>query len=99
MVLTVKLYTRLREAAGVSEVTVDPTPKTVRELLEKLVSRFGERFEDLIYERETEGVRSSVAILVNGHSIKLLRGLDTPLKSGDIVVGETIDIIEVVGGG
>ncbi len=99
MGVKVKFYSTLREAAGVSELEIDPPPKTVRELLNVLNQKLGPKFADLVKEQDSPTVRSQLIILVNGHSVKLLKGLDTPLAEGDLVTGDIITIMETVGGG
>lgn len=97
MVIKVKLYSRLKSLTGCGEVYLDEAPETVRELFNILTSRFGEKFREVVYPGGR--IRDDLLIMVNGHSIKLLKGLDTPLKEEDEVYIDVIDILEVVGGG
>jgi len=38
-------------------------------------------------------------MLVNGHSVKMLEGLRTPLLEHDMVTIDSVDVLEIVGGG
>ena len=97
MPVKVKMYSRLKTLTGSGEIHLERPPETVRELLEYLTSRFGEKFRDAVYPQGR--LRDNLVIMVNGHSIKLLKGLDTPLKEEDEVYIDVIDILEIVGGG
>jgi len=97
MPVKVKMYSRLKTLTGSGEIYLEKPPETVRELLEYLTSRFGEKFRDAVYPQGR--LRDNLVIMVNGHSIKLLKGLDTPLKEEDEVYIDVIDILEIVGGG
>ena len=50
---------------------------TIRELIEKLVMHFGERFKEFVFESE------SCIFLVNGRGIMGTGGLDTKLNPDD----------------
>jgi hypothetical protein len=41
----------------------------------------------------------SLILLVNGHSVKMLEGLNTPLLEKDAITIDSVDIMEIVGGG
>lgn len=97
MTVKVKLYSRLKSLTGSGEVYLEKVPETVKELLDMLTSKFGESFKEMVYPGGR--LRDNLLIMVNGHSIKLLKGLDTPLKEEDEVYIDVIDILEVVGGG
>lgn len=93
----VKLLSNFKEIAGASQVIIE-NAKDVRSLLNELVEKFGHEFESRLFE-EGSRLRSSVVILVNGHSIRLGQGLDTPLSAGDILTADSVAIFETVGGG
>ncbi len=99
MPVTVRFYLGIREVTGVKEITLDPEPRSVRELLLRLKEKFGEKFSELVLTPDSSNVRDNVVLMVNGHSIRLLKGLDTPLKSGDIVTSDVVEITETIGGG
>jgi len=99
MPVTVKFFTNFREATGLSQIDIEPTPKDVRSLLDELVKKFGQKLAGQLFEPKSCRLRDNVVILINGHSIKLLEGLGTSLKSGDLVTGDVAAILQVVGGG
>ena len=72
--------------------------KDVRSLLKFLSEKFGPEFEARLFEKDSR-LRSSAVILVNGHSIRIGRGLDTLLSSGDAITTDLVAIFEMVGGG
>ncbi len=82
------LGSALRKLAGGTQWTV--AGSSVREVIESLADR-GEsltergesRLRDVIYD--SEGLHRDLRVLVNGRSIGLLDGLDTPLAEEDTV--------------
>lgn len=97
--MKVKFYSRVRDLVGVDSVELENVPRTVAELIEALSEKFGEDVGGLFFERDGKTLRSNLVLLVNGHSVRLLKGLQTPLKEGDDVSVDIIDIIELFGGG
>lgn len=93
----VKLFSTFREAAGIEQVSIE-NAKDVRTMLKVLADKFGPEFKARLFGKDSR-LRSSVVILVNGHSIKIGQGLDTPLSSGDAVTTDLVAIFETVGGG
>ena len=97
MQVSVRFFTSLREIVDKKEeilefpegekVTVDTVLKTLRQ-------RYGKRFVEYIYDRETGEVRGFLQFLVNGKSASTLNGLQTELKDGDVLA-----ILPPVGGG
>jgi molybdopterin synthase sulfur carrier subunit len=95
--VSVRFFTSLREIVDKKEeilefpegekVTVDMVLKTLRQ-------RYGKRFAEYIYDRETGEVKGFLQFLVNGKSASTLNGLQTELKDGDILA-----ILPPVGGG
>ena len=99
MTITVKLYGRIREKLGREEVKVEDDVKTVGELVDELDSISGHKLEELFFDPGTREIRPSFVMLVNGHSIRLLKGMDTMLFGNNDIVIDNIDIMETVGGG
>ncbi|MCS7126215.1 MAG: MoaD family protein [Aigarchaeota archaeon] len=97
MGIRVRLYSRLKEAVGRDEIILDQTPKNVGELIEDISKIFGEDFKKIVYQDNR--LRDNLMILVNGHSIKLLKGLETPLTETDNISIDVIDLVEIIGGG
>ncbi len=93
MSITVRFFANFREATGVKEIKL-PTAKNVGVLLNALVEKFGSKLAKEFYEPNTSRLRDWVFVLVNGRSIKLLKGLDTSLSDNDVVA-----IFPPVGGG
>ena len=98
--IKVRLHGRIRSAAGGSEEIELPTSvSTVGELLQELSRRLGSDASRHIFEAGTNQMHASLVLLVNGHSVKMLQGLKTPLAERDTVSIDSVDIIETVGGG
>lgn len=97
MSIKVRLYSRLKEIAGRDEIVLDQVPKNVGELIESISRIFGEDFRKAVYQKER--LRDNLMILVNGHSIKLLKGIETPLTEDVNVSIDVIDLVEIIGGG
>jgi len=81
----VKFFATLRDITGVREINVEGV-KNIKELLEILYSRYGERFRK---EMERKNM-----ILVNGRNILDLQGYETKIEEED-----EISIFPPVGGG
>ena len=56
------------------------------ELLDKLVSEFGEQFTKEIYDKGMKEVKAMFTVMINGIVIGQLNGVETILKSGDNVI-------------
>ena len=54
----------------------------IRNLLEQLTLKFGEKFEELIFKNSTD-LSKYVLITINGKDIRTLKGLQTILKQDD----------------
>jgi molybdopterin synthase sulfur carrier subunit len=90
MSVSVKIPTQLREATeGEAIASVDGT--TVGEVLDALYDRYAELRSRIA---EDGGLRRFVNVYVDGEDIRFLDGLDTPVKSGDVVT-----ILPAVAGG
>ncbi|WP_258084292.1 ubiquitin-like small modifier protein 1 [Thermococcus thermotolerans] len=84
--MRVKFYATFRELMGTKEVEVHGV-KTVRELIEYLAERYSPEIRKQLLETErvAEGKPVDGMILVNGHNVLHLKGLDTELKEDDEV--------------
>ena len=58
------------------------TDSNIRNLLEQLTLKFGEKFEELIFKNSTD-LSKYVLITINGKDIRTLKGLQTTLKQDD----------------
>jgi molybdopterin converting factor small subunit len=98
-VIRVRFHGRPRANAGLEEVEVTRPVRTFRDLLDALDHMLGEGFSRHLFDPGTRTFNSNVILLVNGHSIKMLEGLETPLLDKDTVTIDSVDILEIVGGG
>ena len=99
MPIKVKLHGRLRTAAGSDEIELNSNVRTVGDLLNELMSRLGQDVGRYIFDPGTKELTPTLVMLVNGHSVRMLEGLKTPLQEKDTVTIDSIDILEIVGGG
>lgn len=81
--VVVSFFATIRDAFGDDEVSVPmERARSVRHLLDGLCTSPGR--EQAVHD-ERGALRRDLTLLVNGHHIGALGGLDTPLKSGDVV--------------
>jgi molybdopterin converting factor small subunit len=99
MSIRVKLHGRLRMAAGSDEVEIPEKVRNVGDLLEELTHRLGPEVRGYMFDPGTKELSPSLVVLVNGHSVKMLEGLNTPLFEKDAITIDSVDIMEIVGGG
>ena len=99
MSIRVKLHGRLRMAAGSDRIELPETVKNVGELLEEIIRRAGPEAKRYIFDPGTKELSPSLIVLVNGHSVKMLKGLNTALLEKDTITIDSVDIMEIVGGG
>jgi molybdopterin synthase sulfur carrier subunit len=90
MSVRVKIPTQLREATE-GEATASVDGATVGEVLDALYDRYDELRSRIA---EDGGLRRFVNVYVDGEDIRFLDGLDTQVKSGDVVT-----ILPAVAGG
>ena len=99
MAIRVKLHGRLRMMAGSAELEIPDTVKNVGDLLEELTRRLTPEIKRYMFDPGTKELSPSLVVLVNGHSIRMLEGLNTPLTERDDITIDSVDIMEIVGGG
>jgi molybdopterin converting factor small subunit len=97
--LKVKLHGRIRTAVGSDEIELPGAVNTAGELLEGLVRKLGPDVSRYIFDPGTNEMSPTLVLLVNGHSIKMLEGLRTTLVERDTISIDSVDIMEIVGGG
>ncbi len=90
MKVTVKPYLFLRQALGVNEVDLDlPEGTSVQALLQVLRLDYDlpENFKTAggILKLLDGNIPVGLLVLVNGHNIRQLQGIDTILADGDII--------------
>jgi molybdopterin synthase sulfur carrier subunit len=89
--MTVKFFAYIRDYTNAKQIIIEKC-ETVRELLQKLCSKYGTGFEARVFK---DGKLSSeVIILVNGRHICHYENLETKLDEND-----EISIFPVVAGG
>lgn len=77
-----KLFASLREIAGSKEIEIDGDELSVKQALEKLAERCGQKARDILFDQQGQ-VWPSVLLLVNGEATE--SGPETRVKSGDEV--------------
>lgn len=78
--MRVKFFAFIREYTGTKETSADACTD-LRELLEKLCSRYGAGLRAKLFEGDM--LSGDIIIMVNGRHIEHLEGLDTELGEDD----------------
>ena len=89
----VRFYALLRRRLGTRSLEIEAGGLTVLELLQLAEKRAGQPFLDELLDRE-KGLLAGTMVLVNGENVRLKRGLETRVQSGD-----TVDLFSPAGGG
>lgn len=94
MEIEVKYYAMLRDKAGrkTEKVTL-PSKSSVKDLVETIIKRYGDEFENYIYNNEKQ-IRDYLSFMLNGINVNSLNGFNTVLKDGD-----TFSMLPPIGGG
>ncbi len=81
----------LGEALGMERANKEsiPGPETgadysVKDLLNHLCTKY-RRFDQIVFDCQTQKLTGQVVIFLNGRSLELVDGLETKLKDGDTV--------------
>lgn len=90
--VTVKFFATVREVTGTPRVEMEA--ENIRELLEHLKKKFGRRFEETVFDEDTNDLKRFFSCMVNGKRIELLDGYETSLEDNDAVA-----LFPPVGGG
>ncbi|MGY5874576.1 MAG: ubiquitin-like small modifier protein 1 [Candidatus Thorarchaeota archaeon] len=88
----VKFFATVREVTGVR--SIDMEAKTIREVLDKLIEKYGRKFVETVMDEETDELKRFYSCMINGKRIELLNGYETELTEGDAVA-----MFPPVGGG
>ena len=93
--VTVKVFGNLKTILGKPEIHFDTGGKdrTITDILNRITTQFGKGFRQELYDHEGK-VKASYSVYVNGRNIGVLSGLNTKLKSDDIVA-----VLPIVEGG
>lgn len=96
MRVKVKYFTTLRELSGTAEEELTIRDgANLADLIEEVASKYGKEAHDYLYQKEESWkVDPSIYFLINGENSRILSGLDTKLKDGDVIA-----IIPPIGGG
>jgi MoaD family protein len=90
----VKYYAMIRDKAGKkTEKVALPSKSSVKDLVENLIERYGDEFENYIYNNEKQ-VRDYLSFMLNGINVNSLDGFNTILRDGD-----TFSMLPPIGGG
>ena len=80
--ITLRLFSALREIAGSKEVEVEGDTLAIGEALRQFAQRFGEKAHQVLFDKDGN-LQQSVLLLVNDESAET--GPQTQVKSGDVV--------------
>ncbi|MFW5912383.1 MAG: molybdopterin-synthase adenylyltransferase MoeB [Candidatus Hadarchaeota archaeon] len=83
-----------KDITGEEKKEIDLSGKTIRDLLEELIDRYGPEFKERIIDPETGQSRQFINIFKNGNNIKTISGIETKIEKGD-----EIRLIPSVAGG
>lgn len=75
-------FTGIKQIIG--EKQIDFSAKSVEDLINKLVEKFGIAFSNELFDEEGK-IRKIYRIVVNGRNINILDGFQTKLKDDDMV--------------
>jgi len=89
--MVIKFFAYIRDYTGSKEINIDRCT-TLRELLDKLCSKYGKKFSEKVFIGDR--LSDDIIILVNGRHILHLQGLETSLEEND-----EISIFPKVAGG
>jgi molybdopterin synthase sulfur carrier subunit len=82
--MQVKLYASLRQKVGLKQVEVEVPPEpTIKDVLQDLAVRYPVLKEHIF--SDDGSLVHHIQVIINGHSIRTLQGLDTPVKPEDKV--------------
>jgi len=89
--MIIKFFAYIRDYTGSKEITIGRC-STLRELLDKLCSKYGKKFSEKVFVADK--LSDDIIILVNGRHILHLQGMETNLEEND-----EISIFPKVAGG
>ncbi len=97
MLVSVRFFTVLREIVNKKEEKIEfgsDQIVTLDRVLKTLAERYGNAFIEYLYDPKTCRVHGFLQFLVNGQIVSTLKGMETELKDGDVLV-----ILPLLGGG
>lgn len=90
--MIIRYFADVRDLTGCKEEPWTKAAANLRELLKELVAKHGTAFEKRVFEGCD--LSSTIIIFINGRDVTHLKGIDSPLKSEDVVA-----IFPMVAGG
>lgn len=85
MKFRIKVFAAIREITKTREIESEVDNSiTVRDAIKLMINKYGEKLAEYLLEKKGEP-KPAFLLLVNGVSIKELKGLETPLKDGDVL--------------
>lgn len=91
--MQVKYFAYIRDYTKTKEA-IEEDKETLKELLHHLSNKYGEKFRNKALKNNGDELGDEIIILVNGRHVAHLDGINTKLKSTDVV-----QIFPVVAGG
>jgi molybdopterin synthase sulfur carrier subunit len=88
----IRYFADIRELTGRKEETWTKAVPDMRSLLEGLAAEHGSAFGKRVFDGDQ--LNSTIILFINGRDVVHLKGLDSPLKSDDVVA-----IFPMVAGG
>ena len=74
-------YSKFKILTGEKKISMNTGPK-IKDAIDALVARFGKEMKALLLD-STGILKRNIIFSLNGTDIRKLKGLNTPLKSGD----------------
>ena len=90
--MIIRYFADIRELTGRKEETWTKSEPDLRSLLQGIAAQHGSAFANRVLDGDQ--LNSTIILFINGRDIVHLKGLDTPLKSDDVVA-----IFPMVAGG
>jgi molybdopterin synthase sulfur carrier subunit len=88
----IRYFADIRELTGCKEETWTKAEQDMRSLLEGLAAKHGSAFGKRVFDGDH--LNSTIIIFINGRDVAHLQGINSPLKSDDVVA-----IFPMVAGG
>lgn len=83
MSIKIKFLSLLTDLVESEEIELSlPKKSSIKELLEKLKSQYGEKFTNILYEKPDK-LNSRILIGLNGKNIRDIDNLDTQIEEND----------------
>ncbi|MFX0024726.1 MAG: MoaD/ThiS family protein [Candidatus Hermodarchaeota archaeon] len=67
----------------INEKVINYEGKNVKDIISQFLSKYKEKLDDGLFDKNKKGFNSQILILLNGRNIKYLKNYKTILKDGD----------------